>query len=146
MNNKVKLVMTEEQAIEEIRAFRREGFALEEIYVLAHDDDTTIALSDLMNTNRIGLDEEGVANSFANLFRSKGDELRSKMQSLGLTEAEANHFERELDKGKILVMVWYDDTDRYDREEAYRRNMRRDNETYIPPVYMSDRSGPGGIL
>ncbi|MFE5321030.1 general stress protein [Paenibacillus sp. NPDC056579] len=144
MDNKVKLVMTEEQAIEEIRAFRREGYALEEIYVLAHDDKTTEGLADLMNTNKVGLYEEGIANSFANLFRSKGDQLRSKMQSLGLSEAESNHFEKELDMGKILVMAWYDDTDRYDREEAYRRNLRRNDETVVPPMYMSDRSGPAG--
>lgn len=144
MDNKVKLVMTEEQAIEEIRAFRREGFALEEIYVLAHDEKTTEGLADLMNTNKVGLYEEGIANSFANLFRSKGDQLRSKMQSLGLSEAESAHFERELDQGKILVMAWFDETDRYDREEAYRRNLRRDDDTVVPPVYMSDRSGPSG--
>ena len=112
MNNRVRLVTTEEQAIQEIRAFRRAGFALEEIYVLAHDDQTTDGLADLMDTNKIGLYEEGIANTFANLFRSRGDKLRSKMESLGLTESEADYFESELDKGKILVMVWYDEARR----------------------------------
>jgi len=113
VNNRVRLVSTVEQAIQGIRAFRRAGYALEEIYVLAHDDKTTDGVADLMDTNKIGLYEEGIANTFANLFRSRGDKLRSKMESLGLTEAEADFFESELDKGKILVIVWYDETKRF---------------------------------
>ncbi|WP_028549937.1 general stress protein [Paenibacillus sp. UNC451MF] len=147
MDNKVKLVMTEEQAIEAIRSFRREGYALEEIYVLAHDDKTTEGLTDLMDTNKVGLYEEGIANTFANLFRSRGDQLRSKMHSLGLTKDEADHFEAELDKGKILVMVWYDDIDRHDLEDARRRNLQRE-EPVVPPagLYLSDTMGPDGTL
>lgn len=147
MNNKVKLVMTEEQAIEAIRSFRREGYALEEIYVLAHDDKTTEGLADLMDTNKVGLYEEGIANTFANLFRSRGDQLRSKMHSLGLTKEEAAQFEGELDKGKIMVMVWYDDIDRHDLEEDRRRHLHRE-EPVIPPagLYLSDATGPDGTL
>ena len=40
-----------------------------------------------------------------NVFRSRGDELRSKMVSLGLTENEAAHMEEELDKGKVVIVA-----------------------------------------
>jgi|GEM_PF-4095032 len=147
MDSRVKLVTHEEQAIEEIRAFRREGYALEEIYVLAHDDKTTEGLSSLMDTNKVGLYEEGIANTFANLFRSKGDQLRSKMTSLGLTESDADHYEKELDMGKIMVMVWFDETDSGSME-AHRRLRRREDEYSVPTtgVYMADRQGPNGIV
>ncbi|OXM87597.1 general stress protein [Paenibacillus rigui] len=146
MESKVKLVTREEQAIEEIRAFRREGYALEEIYVLAHDDKTVDGLASLTDTNKIGLYEEGIANTFANLFRSRGDQLRSKMTSLGLSETEAEHYEKELDQGKIMVMVWFDETDSGSME-AHRRVRRRDD--YVVPstgIYMADRHGPNGIV
>ncbi|MDF2961357.1 MAG: YflT [Paenibacillus sp.] len=147
MDSKAKLVTHEEQAIEEIRAFQREGYALEEIYVLAHDDGTTEGLSKLMSTNTVGVEEEGIADSFANMFRSRGDQLRSKMQSLGLSKAEADHYEKELDKGKILVMVWYDNGDNDDMD-AHRRNNRREDEVVIPPagVYLTNRPGPGNSV
>ena len=39
------------------------------------------------------------------MFRSRGDELRAKMESLGLTENEANKYEQELDFGKVVVIA-----------------------------------------
>ncbi|TDF95519.1 general stress protein [Paenibacillus piri] len=141
MDNQVKLVTQEEQAIQEIRAFQRQGHKLENIYVLAHDSKMTEGLSKLMNANTVGLKEEGVAGAFANLFRSRGDELRSKMQSLGLSKVEAEHYERALDQGKILVMVWHDNDDYYDRYDRPSNNRRQD-EIVIPPsgIYFTDRS------
>ncbi|MFD0681440.1 MULTISPECIES: general stress protein [unclassified Paenibacillus] len=144
MDNKAKLVSYEEQAIQEIRSFQREGYTLDEIYVLAHDDETTEGLTKLMSTNTVGVMEEGIGDAFANLFRSRGDQLRSKMQSLGLSKAQADHFEKELDKGKILVMVWNDNLDNDDMY-AHRRNSGIRDEVVVPKdgVYVTNRSGPG---
>lgn len=58
-----------------------------------------------MNTNDIGVAEQGIVNSIANVFRSRGDELRSKMESLGLSNLEAQRFEEELDRGRIVVIA-----------------------------------------
>ncbi|WP_175537567.1 general stress protein, partial [Mycobacterium tuberculosis] len=44
-------------------------------------------------------------DSLANLFRSRGDELRAKIVTMGYTEAEADYYEKELDKGKVLVIA-----------------------------------------
>jgi hypothetical protein len=132
MNSKANLVSTEEQAIREIRAFQREGYTLDEIYVLAHDSETTEGLSKLMNTNTVGMMEEGITGSFANLFRSRGDQLRSKMQTLGLSKAQTDQFEKELDKGKILVMVWSDHWDNHDIEAGrINRNRNRGEEAIV---------------
>jgi DNA-binding transcriptional MerR regulator len=146
MNSNVKLVTHEEQAIDEIRSFQRDGFSLEEIYVIAHDNETTEGLAKMMSTNKVGMYEEGIVNAFGNLFRSRGDQLRVKMQSLGLSKEEADQYEKELDKGKIMVMIWTDDSD-FDDLDDRRDNLHRDNETVIPParVYTSGRNDSGGV-
>lgn len=56
---------------------------------MAHSKDHSENLTNAMNTNDIGVAEQGIVNSIANVFRSRGDELRSKMESLGLSNLEA---------------------------------------------------------
>ncbi|MEK8130936.1 general stress protein [Paenibacillus filicis] len=134
MNTKIKLVDHTDQAIRAIREFREQGHPLSEIYVLAHESNRTEELSKLTDTNTIGMMEEGVATAFANLFRSRGDQLRAKMESLGISEAEAGRLEAELDKGRVLVLVWHDDNNHLrDEEEARLRRDRRE-EVLVPPV------------
>ncbi len=145
MNNKVKLVMHEEQVIMEIRAFQREGYTLEEIYVIAHDG-TTDALSKLMSSNKVGIHEQGHTNTFTNLFRSRGDQLRVKMHSLGLSKEEADRYEQELDKGKIMVMAWNDDAD-LDELETDGTSLRREGMAFAERtlVYTTERTRSRGI-
>ncbi|NHN29748.1 general stress protein [Paenibacillus agricola] len=147
MNNKVRLVTHEEQAISEIRAFQQEGYTLEEIYVIAHDNDTTEGFSKLMSTKTVGIYEEGITNAFANLFRSRGDQLRVKLQSLGLSKDEADFYEKELDKGKIMVMAWIDDNDFDDWVPETKDSIRRSDAAIIAPagVYTTQRTGSTGI-
>lgn len=72
---------------------------------MAHSKDRSENLTNAMNTNDIGVAEQGIVNSIANVFRSRGDELRSKMESLGLSNLEAQRFEEELDRGRIVVIA-----------------------------------------
>ncbi len=72
---------------------------------MAHSKDHSENLTNAMNTNDIGVAEQGIVNSIANVFRSRGDELRSKMESLGLSNLEAQRFEEELDRGRIVVIA-----------------------------------------
>jgi hypothetical protein len=39
------------------------------------------------------------------MFSKKGDELRNKLQEIGLSQEEAHEYEDELDEGKILLIV-----------------------------------------
>ncbi|PUA34963.1 hypothetical protein C8Z91_33840 [Paenibacillus elgii] len=146
MKTKVKLVEGEEYAIRAIRGFREEGHSLNEIYVLAHDNDRTEGLSRLTDTNTIGVMEEGMATAFANLFRSRGDKLRAKMESLGISALEAERYEKELDKGRIMVLVWYeDDTRTFERtNEDLVRRREHPEDVAIPPMGGIYMSGPGG--
>ena len=49
--------------------------------------------------------EQGFIDSMKNMFTSRGDELRSKMEAAGLTVDEAADAESELDKGKLIIIA-----------------------------------------
>lgn len=98
MQNSVK-------AKEKIDELTVQGYTKDEIYVVAHEKDQTDKLSENLHVNEVGMEEEGFLEKVANVFRSRGDELRSQFQSLGLTEAEANQYEKELDKGHIVIVA-----------------------------------------
>ncbi|MFL6516648.1 MAG: general stress protein [Bacillus sp. (in: firmicutes)] len=101
----VKIVENGLQAKREIEQFLQQGFTKDEVYLLAHGKDRSEDLSEALDTSEIGVNEQGVFDSIANVFRSRGDELRSKMESLGLTDREAQQFEEELDRGRVLVVA-----------------------------------------
>ncbi|GGG09063.1 general stress protein [Paenibacillus abyssi] len=105
MKPTVQVLDTGMAAINAVRDLNQRGYSQDDIYVLAHDDDHTDSLADATNANTIGMSEEGVFTSMANLFRSRGDELRAKLESIGLSEQEADQYEQELDKGKVLVIA-----------------------------------------
>lgn len=105
MKPNVQIVDNGMAAINAVRELNSRGYSQEDIYVLAHDSDQTDSLKEATNTNKISMSEEGVFNSMANLFRSRGDELRAKMESVGMSKAEAEQYESELDRGKVLVIA-----------------------------------------
>lgn len=147
LRTKIRLVNDEDAVLRAIRGFREEGHSLSEIYVLAHDDDQTEGLSRLTDTNTIGIMEEGMAAAFANLFRSRGNQLRAKLEALGISASEADRYESELDKGRIMVLVWLEDDtrtlERKDEDTARRRE--RVEDVAIPPmgIYMEGKQGSG---
>lgn len=100
-----KVVENGTQAVQEVKNLRQSGYDHDRIYVLAHDSDKTSRIVDASDANNVGIKEEGVFDAFANLFRSRGDELRAKIVSLGFTEAEAGFYEKQLDLGKVLVIA-----------------------------------------
>ncbi|WP_110931363.1 general stress protein [Paenibacillus bouchesdurhonensis] len=102
-----KVVQNGVQAVEAVNELRAAGYVRDHIYVLAHDQDRTERIADTSDAKEIGIKEEGVFDAIANLFRSRGDELRAKIVSLGFTETEAAFYEKELDLGKVLVIARY---------------------------------------
>ena len=132
MRTKIKLVDHVEQAIRAIRAFRDEGHPLSDIYVLAHDREQTEELSKLTDTNTIGVIEEGMATALANLFRSQGERLRAKMEALEFSAGEAERYEAELDKGRILVLVRCPEEE--PRERSCAEGRQQPKQLYVPPT------------
>ncbi|MBM7704121.1 general stress protein [Metabacillus iocasae] len=101
----VKVVENGVQAKEVVEQFARSGFTMKEIYLLAHDKTRSEDLEKAINVNNIGVSEQGLFDSMSNIFRSRGDELRSKMTSLGLSQPEAEQYEEQLDRGKVIVIA-----------------------------------------
>lgn len=93
------------QATDTINNLEVQGFSKDDIYLFAHDTDRSEHLTENTDTKNIGMKEEGIFDKMANTFRSRGDELRSKMTSLGVPEAEANRLEEELDRGKVVIVT-----------------------------------------
>jgi len=100
-----KLLQNSVQAIEEVNRLHNSGYSRENIYVISHDEARQGRIVDVAESNEVGLKEEGLFGTLANMFRSRGDALRSKITSLGFSEAEADFYERELDSGKVLVIA-----------------------------------------
>ncbi|HYK71528.1 MAG TPA: general stress protein [Pseudoneobacillus sp.] len=92
------------QATEKISTLVNEGFSKEQIYLFAHDENRSEHLSEATNTNEVGVEEQGVFGAVGNLFKDRGDELRSKFESLGLSNMEAEKYEEELDRGKVVLI------------------------------------------
>lgn len=106
MKPSVQIVTTAIDVLHAVRELNRRGYKQDDIYVLAHDSEQTKELADATDSNQINMTEEGVLNSVANVFRSRGEEIRSKLQSIGITEAEAERYEEELDQGRVLVITY----------------------------------------
>ncbi|MDQ0902581.1 MULTISPECIES: general stress protein [unclassified Paenibacillus] len=107
MNTYTRVSVTSnlQEAQNKVQQLYREGFEREHIYVLTHSAEGTDFVANYTGAEQITMAEEGVLTSIANLFRSRGDELRAKMRALGVPDVEAGRLEGELDKGKILVLA-----------------------------------------
>ncbi|MBO1512744.1 general stress protein [Metabacillus sp. BG109] len=92
-------------ATETIRNLEVQGFTKDDIYLFAHDTTRSKHLTENTDTNNIGLKEEGLFDKMANAFRSRGDELRARMTSLGVSDTEAMRLEEELDEGKVVIVT-----------------------------------------
>lgn len=116
---KVRTVMKREEVEEQVREFRNEGYMEDRIFVLTHDKTRTKRIAEQTEAEEIGVTEQGLGTSIANLFRSTGDELRAKMRSLGIEKGEAERLEAAMDRDAIVVIAWggreYFD-DNYDRD------------------------------
>lgn len=103
--NRVEVCENGVQATQMINHLTMEGFNKDDIYLFAHDEERSKDLSDATDTGTVGVNEQGLVDSVGNVFRDRGDELRSKFESVGLNEVEAEKYERVLDQGKIVVVA-----------------------------------------
>lgn len=101
----VRVVENGVQAKEAIEQFLNRGYTKDEVYLLAHDKNRSKDLTEALETKDVGVSEQGAFDLVANVFRSRGDELRSKIESLGLSGVEAQQYEKELDQGRVLIVA-----------------------------------------
>ncbi len=91
---------------EKLEELVNEGYSKGNLFVLTHNERRTDHISENTDATKIGILEEGPITAIANLFRSKGDELRAKLRSVGVSEEHAEQLERELDKGMVVIVAW----------------------------------------
>ncbi|QHW35038.1 general stress protein [Paenibacillus rhizovicinus] len=105
MKPSVQIVPTAMDALHTVQELNRRGYMKDNIYVLAHDSSQTKQLSEAASASEISMKEEGMFTAMANVFKSRGDEIRSKLTSIGLSDIEAERYEEELDRGRVLVIT-----------------------------------------
>lgn len=93
------------QAKVEIEKLETQGYSRDDIYVFAHYKKRSDDITDALDTEKVGIKEQGFLDSMKNMFTSRGDELRSKMEVAGLTKDEAASAEEELDQGKLVLIA-----------------------------------------
>ncbi|MCG7335674.1 general stress protein [Sporosarcina sp. ACRSM] len=93
------------QAKKEIEDLVTQGYTHDDIYIFAHDKKRGKDITDALDTEEVSMKEQGFLDSMKNMFSSRGDELRSKMEAAGLSKEEAARAESELDEGKLVLIA-----------------------------------------
>ncbi|ANU09046.1 hypothetical protein A1A1_06877 [Planococcus antarcticus DSM 14505] len=102
------LKMTVENAVQarkEIEKLAAQGYTHDDIYIFAHDKKRGKDITKALDTEEVGMKEQGFLDSMKNMTSSRGDELRAKLAAAGLSDQEAEQYEEELDKGKLVIVA-----------------------------------------
>lgn len=102
---KVNVVENGLEASNLISELQNEGYLKSEIYIFAHGKERSKDITEATETGKVGIEEQGVLNTLGNVFKKRGDELRTKMASLGLSDHQAAEYEKELDQGRLVVIA-----------------------------------------
>ncbi|UJL47765.1 general stress protein [Virgibacillus sp. NKC19-16] len=101
----IKGYFNDEHLKTDVSILKDKGIDKDDVYILSHDDDRTDRVAGGADANTIGLSEMDFKEAVGNMFNSKGDELRTKLEEMGFTQAEAENHEEEMDEGKIFLIV-----------------------------------------
>ena len=105
MNPFIRIAEDGSQALQTVKELHEAGYRKDDIYVVVNDPTLPQEFADISRADEIGLREDGVFKSLANLFRSRGEELRSKMLSVGVYNGVTERLENELDHGRVVVIA-----------------------------------------
>ena len=97
------------QAKTEIDKLVAQGYEHDDIYIFAHDKKRSKDITDALDTESVGMKDQGFLNSMKNMTSSRGDELRAKLAAAGLSDQEAEEYEEVLDEGKLVIVASKDD-------------------------------------
>ncbi|GAA0608785.1 general stress protein [Virgibacillus siamensis] len=105
MKPTVKEFQDDTALMKEVKSQAGKGVSKDNMYVMSHDDDRTDRVAGNVDANKVGIQEEGLDTAVNNIFRKKGDELRTKFNELGFSKDEASELEEKLDHGEILLVI-----------------------------------------
>ncbi|WP_100011140.1 general stress protein [Lentibacillus sediminis] len=101
----IKEYTNDEQLKTDVSVLKDKGVNKDDVYILSHDDDRTERVADSAGANTIGFNEMDFSDAVGTMFSKKGDELRTKLEEIGFTEAEAENYEEKMDEGKVFLIV-----------------------------------------
>lgn len=101
----VREYMSDAELKKDVQSLVEKGVDNDDIYILAHDDERTDRLVKASGANKVGLKEIDFTTALENIFNKKGDELRNKLQEVGITKEHSQSLERDMDDGKLLLIV-----------------------------------------
>ncbi|WP_159888591.1 general stress protein [Paenibacillus puerhi] len=84
---------------------RQAGREVDQIQILAHERVQESGLNRPRYMSRIGFIGETMAHTATPLYKCKGDELREKLGSLGLSPSAVDYYEQEMAKGHIVIAI-----------------------------------------
>ncbi|WLV25603.1 general stress protein [Aciduricibacillus chroicocephali] len=95
----------DEKLENDIQSLKDSSVDAENIYVISHDDDRTNRIAKNAGANTIGMKEMKMGSAISNVFKKKGDELRTKLKDIGFSQEDAENYEEKMDEGKVLLIV-----------------------------------------
>ncbi|MFX3674975.1 MAG: general stress protein [Paenisporosarcina sp.] len=105
MSATYKEYLTDDEAIRGVQQIKSKGIHEDDIYVFTHENSRKHDIAEKAHANIVGLPEQGLGTSLANVFRKKGDELRAQFKELGFSKSESEKLEEKLDEQKVVVVV-----------------------------------------
>ncbi|MDY0943375.1 MULTISPECIES: general stress protein [Priestia] len=104
MNNTI-IAINGAETKKAIETFLQEGFTRNDIYLFTYNRENSKNLMNVTGTSDVGLAEQHIFDSIANVFRSREEEIRKKMHSLGLSEIEIKQCLERMDRGDIVIIA-----------------------------------------
>ncbi|MFC2947400.1 general stress protein [Virgibacillus sediminis] len=101
----IKGYTNDEQLKTDVSVLKDKGVNKDDVYIISHDEDRTERVAGGADANTIGTDEMGFSDAVGTVFKSQGDELRTKLKDIGFSQEEAEQYEEEMDEGKIFLIV-----------------------------------------
>ncbi|RIU94938.1 general stress protein [Oceanobacillus picturae] len=105
MEPKFKIYHNDDQLSEAVDKLRNDGIPDDDIYILSIDNDHDRRARKETDANKIGAKVTGVSTALKNVFKGKGDTIRSKLNEIGFDKSKSEQLKVELDKGKTLLVV-----------------------------------------
>ncbi|MFP5163833.1 general stress protein [Rhodococcus hoagii] len=97
----VKAYSNDEDIEININTLKDQKINAKDIYVLSHDADHTERI--VKNTEVSGIDYN--RSDVGEDEQNQGDQLRDKLQILGVSESDAQDYEELMDQGNVLLIV-----------------------------------------
>ncbi len=93
------------QAKSHVEKLESRGIDRDDIYIFAHFREREDDITDALDTGEVSMKDQGFLQTMKNFVVSRGDELRSQMEAVGLSKEEAATAEKELDQGKLIIIA-----------------------------------------